>query len=42
MKFYIVRVGNLVYRDLQSCSIDAVLHAMDRFPSATRISAKVE
>lgn len=42
MKFYIVRVGNLVYRDLQLCSIDAVIHAMDRFPGATRITAKLE
>lgn len=40
MKFYIVTVGALSYRDLQMCSIDAILHAMDRFPGATRISAK--
>lgn len=41
MKFYLVRVGNLVYRDLQACSIDAVIHAMDRYPGASRISAKL-
>ena len=42
MKFYTVRVGSLKYRDLQTCSIDAVLAAMARFPNATRISAKLE
>lgn len=40
MKFYIVTVGALSYRDLQPSSIDAILHAMNRFPGATRISAK--
>lgn len=42
MKFYTVRVGSLMYRDLQASSIDAVIAAMDRFPNATRISAKLE
>lgn len=41
MKFYIVRVGNLAYRDLQPSSCDAILAAMCRFPRAIRISARV-
>lgn len=41
MKFYIVTVGNLSFRDLQPSSIDAILHAMDRFPGATRITARL-
>ena len=41
MKFYIVKVGNIKYRDLQPCSVDAVIAAMQRFPNASRISVKV-
>lgn len=41
MKFYIVTVGALSFRDLQPSSIDAILHAMDRFPGAQRISARL-
>jgi hypothetical protein len=41
MKFYIVTVGALSFRDLQPSSIDAILHAMDRFPGASRISARL-
>ena len=41
MKFYIVTVGALQYRDLQSCAIDAIIKAMERFPGANRISAKL-
>lgn len=41
MKFYLVKVGNLRYRDLQPCSVDAVIAAMDRFPGARSISVKV-
>jgi len=40
MKFFIVKVGNLTYRDLQPSSIDAVIHAIERFPNARRISAR--
>lgn len=42
MKFFTVRVGALVYRDLQLCSCDAIIAAMNRFPAATGISAKLE
>ena len=41
MKFYIVTVGALSYRDLQSSSWAAIEHAMDRFPGAERITAKL-
>lgn len=41
MRFYIVRVGALTYRDLQACSIDAITHALDRFPNARRVSARL-
>jgi hypothetical protein len=40
MKFFIVTVGNLTYRDLQPSSVDAVIHAIERFPNARRISVK--
>lgn len=41
MKFYIVRVGNLRYRDLQPSVWDAIDKAMRRFPNARVITAKV-
>lgn len=41
MKFYIVKIGNLIYRDLQPSSVDAVIAALHRFPEARRISVKV-
>lgn len=41
MKFYLVKVGNLMYRDLQPSGIDAVIAAMYRYPDARYISAKV-
>lgn len=41
MKFYIVRVGTLTYRDLQPSSCDAILAAMSRYPGASRISARL-
>lgn len=40
MKFFIVTVGNLTYRDLQPSSVDAVIHAIERFPNARRIGVK--
>ena len=40
MKFYIVRVGNLMYRDLQPSVWDAIDKAMRRYPDARVISAK--
>lgn len=40
MKFFLVRVGGLTYRDLQPSSCEAILAAMHRFPHATRISAR--
>ena len=40
MKFYIVKIGNLIYRDLQPSSVDAVIAALHRFPDARCISVK--
>lgn len=42
MKFYIVTVGNLRYRDLQANSFDAWEKAAERYPNATRITVKLE
>lgn len=41
MKFYLVKIGNLMYRDLQPTSVDAVIAAMSRYPSARCISVRV-
>lgn len=41
MKFYLVKIGNLRYRDLQPSSIDAIIAAMGRFPNARSITARV-
>lgn len=41
MKTFIVTAGTERYLGLFASSFDAVLDAMDRFPGATRITAKV-
>jgi hypothetical protein len=41
MKFFLVKVGNVMYRDLQPSSCDAVIAAISRFPGARRVVVKV-
>jgi hypothetical protein len=41
MKLFLVKVGNVMYRDLQLSSCDAVIAALNRFPGAGRIVVKL-
>lgn len=41
MKFFLVKIGNLRYRDLQPSSCDAVIAAMNRFPHARSIVVRL-